>query len=150
MSAGVFQMDLRASLPKSQWPYSHRVELTTSDGHTLAASCELIEASGRVAFRLTLGDEEEPAVRREFGATFGEFDFVLLARDGELRFRAVNVASGMPLFEERAAVENLGPAAFARFRLGVGSAQSPAVSVAHIALRGETATQSSPGSQRKQ
>jgi len=72
-------------------------ELTLKDGRRLRAVCE-VATDGSLS--IALGSAERPEVSRQHGAGYGEMDFTLVAQDGRLKFRAVNVVGGAPLFQD--------------------------------------------------
>ena len=77
--------------------------LRLANGREVRAVCAT-EAEASIA--LALGAAEGGGIARNIGASFGEFEFTLVARDRHLSFRAVSAVGRNPLFIEAAVVED--------------------------------------------
>jgi len=85
-----------------------QVDLRLRDGRHLAAICR---PAGAEAMALALGDVVHPPLTRETPAVYGrEVEFALVLAEGALRFRAVSVVGGNPIFEEKIALPRVRPA----------------------------------------
>lgn len=80
-------------------PREITLALRLRDGRELRAVCETGDSA---TFALALAEHT-----RRVTANFGECEFTLVARDGLLRFRAVNALGGNPLFSDETRIANL-------------------------------------------
>jgi hypothetical protein len=94
------------------------------DGRELRAVCETVAGD---ALAVAVGGATDGSHTWQVAASYADCEYTLVVRDGLLRFRAVSVVGGTPLFQREVAVPGLRLADIATLEIS-GAAQSRLVS----------------------